>query len=99
MRANYGPTLFDITHLVNGSVLYELPVGHGRRFLNRNKLLDGFFGGWQLSSTFQLHGGIPFTPVMGTVDLSGSLAGSWRSGAAKALERQSAAFVAAPAAA
>ena len=78
MRANYGPALFDITHLVNGSVLYELPAGHGRRFLNQNKLLEGFFGGWQLSSTFQLHGGIPFTPVMGTVDLSGSLAGTWR---------------------
>jgi len=31
--------------------------------------------------------------------MSQSLAGSWRSGAAKALERQSAAFVAAPAAA
>jgi hypothetical protein len=27
---------------------------------------------------FQLHTGVPFTPVMGTANLSGSLAGTWR---------------------
>lgn len=77
VRANYGPALFDITHLVNGSLIYELPVGHGKQFMNENKLLDAFFGGWQISSTIQLHSGEPFTPVMGTANLSGSLAGNW----------------------
>lgn len=77
MRANYGPALFDITHLVNGSSVYQLPFGHGKQFINQNSLLDAFFGGWQLSATVQLHSGEPFTPMMGTANLSGSLAGNW----------------------
>ncbi len=78
VRANYGPALFDITHLVNGSLVYELPVGSGKPFLNQSKLLNAFFGGWQVSSTVQLHTGEPFTPLIST-NLSGDLAccGNW----------------------
>ena len=65
-------------HLFNGSFVYDLPVGKGRRVLDHGRIVDGFIGGWQISSTFQFHSGLPFTPVMGTADLSGALAGSWR---------------------
>ncbi len=77
-RANYGPSAVDMRHLFNGSFVYDVPVGQGRRVLNQRGIVDAFIGGWQVSSTFQFHSGLPFTPVMGTADLSGALAGSWR---------------------
>ncbi len=76
-RANYGLSLTDVPHLVNGSFVYELPVGSGKAFLNRGGVLNGILGGWQVSGTFQLHSGLPFTPTMGTANLDGSLAGAW----------------------
>jgi hypothetical protein len=76
-RANYGLALMDVPQLLNGSFIYQLPFGSGKTFLNRRGLLNGVIGGWQLSSTYQLHGGLPFTPTMGTANLSSSLAGSW----------------------
>ena len=35
--------------------------------------MDAIIGGWQLGSTFQFHTGLPFTPVMGTANLSGRI--------------------------
>ena len=72
------PSAIDVRHLFNGSFVYEIPVGKGRRFLGRGGILDAVIGGWQLGSTFQFHTGLPFTPVMGTANLSGALAGTWR---------------------
>lgn len=77
-RANYGPSAIDLRHLFNGSFVYEIPIGKGRRFLDQGGIVDAIIGGWQLSSTFQFHTGLPFTPVMGTANLSGALAGTWR---------------------
>ena len=76
-RANYGPATMDIPQLLNGSFVYELPVGSGKTLLNRHGVLNGVLGGWRLSSTFQLHPGLPFMPTMGTPNLSSSLAGAW----------------------
>lgn len=76
-RANYGDSLTDAPHLFSGSFIYELPVGNGKAFLNRGGIANGVLGGWRLSSTFQAHSGLPYTPTMGTANLSGSLAGSW----------------------
>jgi hypothetical protein len=63
-RANYGLASFDVPRLLNGNVVYELPFGQGKTLLDRGGLLNGFVGGWQLSGTFQVHSGLPFTPVM-----------------------------------
>jgi hypothetical protein len=72
--ANYGLAAFDVPRLLNGNVVYELPFGQGRKMLNRGGLVNGFLGGWQLSSTFQVHSGLPFTPVMAD-NLTFALAG------------------------
>jgi hypothetical protein len=77
VRANYAISGLNMPQLLNGGVVYELPFGNGKAFLNRTGFLNAIVGGWQASSTFQLHSGIPFTPTMGTADLSGSLAGNW----------------------
>jgi len=61
--ANYGLSDFNATHTLAGQILYELPFGHGRQFPLRG-IADQVVGGWRLSSVFQWHTGIPFTPVI-----------------------------------
>lgn len=67
--ANYGLSDFNAANTLVGQILYELPFGHGRQFALHGPL-DQIAGGWRLSSLFQWHGGVPFTPV-----IQGSVAG------------------------
>lgn len=60
-HANYGNSNFDVRNAFKGRVVWELPVGKGRRFLNNNFLLDAALGGWQASSTLDIQSGVPFT--------------------------------------
>jgi Carboxypeptidase regulatory-like domain len=61
--ANYGSSNFDVRHALKGSLVYQLPVGKGKRFLNSNPYLDAVVGGWQTSATMVVHSGQPFTVV------------------------------------
>ncbi len=74
--ANYGDSNFDVRNAFKGNVLYQLPFGQGRQFLNNNGLLDAAIGGWQVSSTIVVQSGQPFTAVMSDGTNSYSLAGS-----------------------
>lgn len=41
---------------------YDLPFGHGKQFVpGANRVTDAIIGGWQLSSTLNWAGGLPFT--------------------------------------
>jgi hypothetical protein len=73
--ANYGNSNFDVRNAFKGYILYQLPFGRGKQFLNSNSLVDAVIGGWQLSDTLVIQSGQPFTPVMKT-DTSYSQAGS-----------------------
>jgi hypothetical protein len=59
--ANYTNSNFDIRNAFKGQVVYQLPLGKGKMFLNTNSLLDEIIGGWQVSSTMVFHSGQPFT--------------------------------------
>jgi hypothetical protein len=61
---NYGPSNFDVRHLFKGQVIYNLPFGAGRTFLNKSSALDRTIGGWTLSGTIIAQTGNPFTPYM-----------------------------------
>ena len=74
--ANYGNSNFDVRNAFKGYILYQLPFGRGRQFLNSNSLVDAVIGGWQLSDTLVIQSGQPFTAVVGGSDGSYSLAGS-----------------------
>ncbi|MGD0226040.1 MAG: TonB-dependent receptor [Terriglobia bacterium] len=76
-RANYGLSTIDLPQTLNGDFIYRLPFGKERRLMNRGGVLDAVVGGWQVSSLWQVHSGSPFTPLVGTANLSGSLAGNW----------------------
>jgi Carboxypeptidase regulatory-like domain/TonB-dependent Receptor Plug Domain len=61
--ANYGLSDFNSANTLVGQIVYELPFGHGRQFALHGPL-DQIAGGWRLSSLFQWHSGVPFTPVI-----------------------------------
>ncbi len=69
-RANWGAANFDVRNMFKAYGTYELPFGHGRRFLNSNALLDEAIGGWTMSLTFVGQGGHPFTPYVSTANNS-----------------------------
>jgi hypothetical protein len=59
--SNYGNSNFDVRNAFKGNIVYDLPFGHGKQFLNKSWLLDEVVGGWQLSSTMMFNTGNPFT--------------------------------------
>lgn len=61
LRCERGLSTFNVPHRVVGSVLYELPFGKARPFLNRGGLVNEVVGGWQLSSIVTWQTGSPFT--------------------------------------
>ncbi|HUS19045.1 MAG TPA: TonB-dependent receptor [Terriglobales bacterium] len=52
---------FHVAHVINGSAIYELPFGRGKRWANANNLLDKVVGGWQMSGVFGWQSGAPFS--------------------------------------
>ncbi len=63
-RLNYGRADYDRTHTINANMIYELPFGRGKRFLNQGGLVNAIFGGFQFSSIVSLSSG----PPLGVVD-------------------------------
>ena len=60
VAANYGASNFDVRNAFKTGVLYDLPVGKGRQFLNNNWLVDETIGGWQVAPTIVWTSGSPF---------------------------------------
>jgi outer membrane receptor protein involved in Fe transport len=60
---NYGLSDFNSTNTFVGQVLYELPFGAGRQFALHG-VADEIAGGWRVSTLFQWHSGVPFTPII-----------------------------------
>jgi len=75
--SNYAPSNFDIRESLKSSIVYQLPFGKGRTFLNNSRLLDTAIGGWQVSVISINQGGNPFTVTYNGSNNSYSQAGSW----------------------
>lgn len=56
---NYAESDFDIRHIINANVLYQLPFGRGRAFLNEGGVTNALLGGWQLTGIFRWNSGLP----------------------------------------
>jgi hypothetical protein len=53
---------FDVRHYINSDVLYELPFGRGKMFLNSSsRLVNETIGGWALSGITTWHTGYPWS--------------------------------------
>jgi carboxypeptidase family protein len=65
---------FHTSHRMVNSVLFELPFGKGRKFLNRGGLTNVLLGNWEFGTLFNVQTGFPLTVVTGR-DLSNTGAG------------------------
>jgi len=65
----YGPSLFDHTHIFNAIFNYDLPAGNGHKFSFGNNIANKFIGGWYVSGVFRAASGPPLTVTNG--DLGG----------------------------
>jgi hypothetical protein len=60
--AGYGPSDFDIRHLINANFIYELPFGRGKWIGGEaNSFVNTLIGGWQLSGIYTYRSGLPFS--------------------------------------
>ncbi|HEY2016510.1 MAG TPA: carboxypeptidase-like regulatory domain-containing protein [Bryobacteraceae bacterium] len=70
---------FDQRHVIHATVLYDLPVGRGRQFLNHAwKPLDYAIGGWTVTSLVRLNSGFPYIPYLADANQLGDLTHSVR---------------------
>ncbi len=59
--ADYGQSDYNLPIADVTSIVYELPIGRGRRFANTsNGFVDAVTGGWQLSTINTMQAGTPF---------------------------------------
>jgi outer membrane receptor protein involved in Fe transport len=69
VQAEYGLSDFNPAQVLKLSGVYQLPVGHNRRFLSKaNRLTDEAIGGWQASGILTVQTGLPFN--VSATDLS-----------------------------
>ncbi len=54
-----GRSAYNITHLVNANLIFDLPFGESRKWLNRGGLTNALVGGWQISSIIHWQSGSP----------------------------------------
>ena len=65
LECEWGPSVFDVRHRFISSILYELPFGAGRRYL-QSGVGGAVLGGWQLSTIVTKSSGFPLTVYSGT---------------------------------
>jgi hypothetical protein len=64
LRTCRGNSDFDMTHIVNGDFIYELPFGKGKLLgKSAGPILDRVIGGWQISGVPTWRSGIAFTTI------------------------------------
>src|SRR5262249_1197680 len=65
LECEWGPSVFDVRHRFVASVLYELPFGSGKPFLQEG-VGGAILGGWQISTIINASTGFPRTAYVGT---------------------------------
>jgi hypothetical protein len=64
-RQEWARSDYDRTHALTMSSLWDVPVGRGRRFMNRNGFLNQIFGGWSINGIYTFMTGEPFSVMSG----------------------------------
>ncbi len=65
---DYGNVIYDRRHRFLATYLYNLPFGHGQRWLGTGSLVNALAGDWQLAGVTILQSGAFLTPYEQTVD-------------------------------
>lgn len=59
-RLDYGPSPFDLRHVIQIYGTYDIPFGKGRMFSLNNRVIEAIAGNWTLGSIFRFQTGLPF---------------------------------------
>ncbi|HWN08363.1 MAG TPA: carboxypeptidase regulatory-like domain-containing protein [Pyrinomonadaceae bacterium] len=72
-RLNYARPQYDRTHTINGNLNLELPFGRGHRWLSDGGVASKIFGGFQMTSIFNISSGAPISilDTRGTLNRAG----------------------------
>lgn len=70
LRNERGLASFDVRQRMVNSMVWDIPFGQGRRWLNQGGPAGWVLGGWQLSAIHSVQTGFPFT-----INLAGDTAG------------------------
>jgi hypothetical protein len=73
-RAEWAVGPQDVSRVFSAGYVYELPFGHGKRFLNTGGVLNRVVGGWQADGIIRYTTGTPVV-IAGVGDRSGLLSG------------------------
>ena len=65
LDCEWGLSVFDVRHRFVSSILYELPFGDGKPFLQTG-VGGAILGGWQISTIISKSSGFPRTAYVGT---------------------------------
>ncbi|HMD77268.1 MAG TPA: carboxypeptidase regulatory-like domain-containing protein [Terracidiphilus sp.] len=65
---DYGNVIYDRRHRFLATYLYDLPFGHGQKWLNHGSLVNSVAGDWQLAGIAILQSGPFLTPFEQTID-------------------------------
>ena len=57
---NWALSTSDVTHVLSAALVWELPVGKGKRWVDKGGAANAILGGWQLSTIFRYSSAIPF---------------------------------------
>lgn len=68
-RLEFGRGNFDIRHTFNGTVLYDLPFGHGKAHALSGPL-DVIAGGWQVGGIVNFRSGLPIDVLITRPDIA-----------------------------
>ncbi len=67
LRAEYGPSDFNRTHMFVFSSVYALPFGRQRKYMAQaNGFQEALLGGWNASTIITLISGAPFSAIAGS---------------------------------
>ena len=75
LRCERALSIFNAAHRLVNSVLYDIPVGRGRKFSMQNRVVNAVAGGWQLGSIVTYQTGFPLTISANARDTSNIGAG------------------------
>jgi outer membrane receptor protein involved in Fe transport len=89
-KGSRGPASFNIPHIFAGNFTYELPIGVGKAFSSKNRIVNYITGNWQVNGIFTARSGQNFnvtsagdiaeTGNAGTYERANLVGNPWQAG-------------------